>query len=127
MSELAEWVDGKAFAAWLEGRRPDLMTALSENQQRTLYRLKTEDGRGSLDVVDRFCVTLSLHINEIPEWIWTENKPGFGRRRLRKNYSQKTRDLALTMIRNGSSMKDVSEVLNVPLGTVKGWSQNAAK
>lgn len=74
-----EWVDGRAFAAWLEGRRPDVRQVLSESQQRTLYRLRAERGRGSLDVADRLCVRLSLHINEIPEWIWT-TKPGFGKR-----------------------------------------------
>jgi len=123
MSELAEWVDGKAFAAWLEGRRPDINQAITDSQQRTLYRLKTENGCGSLDVVDRFCVTLSLHINEIPEWIWTDPPQ---RKRKRPNYPHEVRNRAVRMLATGSSVRDVSEMLDVPFQTVASWRKRAA-
>ena len=116
---LPEWVDGKAFAGWLEGRRPDLRVALTESQQRTLFRLRTEGGAGSLDVVDRMCVRLSLHLSEIPEWIWT-NQPGFGKRKPRR-YSTEVRTKAVRMLRGGTSIKDVAIVLDLPRTTVKNW------
>lgn len=73
MSEqFPEWVDGRAFAGWIEGKREDYRSALSEQQCRTLHGLRSGNRQGSLGVVDRICVQLSLHINEIPEWIWTD-------------------------------------------------------
>ena len=116
---LPEWVDGKAFAGWLEGRRPDLRVALTESQQRTLFRLRTEGGAGSLDVVDRMWVRLSLHLSEIPEWNWT-NQTGFGKRKPRR-YSTEVRTKAVRMLRGGTSIKDVAIVLDLPRTTVKNW------
>lgn len=120
---LLEWVDGKAFAAWIEGRRPDCRSALTDSQQRTLYRLRTEGGCGSLDAIDRICVHLNLHINEIPEWLWTE-APSFGR--TSATYSDETKDRALRMIASGTSLREVSEALGVPKATVTTWKRRAA-
>lgn len=117
---LPEWVDGKAFAGWLEGRRPDLRTALTESQQRTLYRFRTE-GSGALDTVDRLCVSLNLHINEIPDWVW-KDAPGFGRPHKRsRTYSAKTKSRAVQMLRSGTLIRDVSETLNIPRETIRTW------
>lgn len=120
MTEFPEWVDGKAFAAWLEGRRPDLRSALTDSQCRTLYRLRIEGGAGSLDVVDRLCVRLNIHINEIPEWIWTET-PRFGQNR--REYPPETREKAMRMLRTGRSMRDAATILDLPLETVKTWKR----
>lgn len=116
VNETAEWVDGKAFAAWLEGRRPDLYQAITESQQRTLYRLRTENGCGSLDVADRFCCALNLHINEIPEWVWSDPP-----NRQRKEHPPEIRDRACRMLASGSSVRDVSEVMGIPFQTVATW------
>lgn len=113
-----EWVDGRAFAGWVEGRRPDLRTALTEAQQRALHRLRSEGGAGSLDLVDRICVRLSIHINEIPEWIWTD-RPRVGRKP--KVYSAEVKAKAVRMLRGGRTMKDVAMILDLPRTTVKNW------
>ena len=123
MTDLPEWVDGKAFVAWLEGRRPDLREVITESQSRTLYRLRAENGCGSLDVVDRLCVRLNLHINEIPEWIWEVDPPGFGRKA--KTYSDETKERALKMIGTGTAIREISKILNVPQATVATWKKRA--
>lgn len=73
--KLPEWVDGRAFAGWIEGRRPTFRQSLTEQQCRTLHGFRSEGRWGSLGVVDRICVRLNLHINEIPDWIWVEGDP----------------------------------------------------
>lgn len=120
--ELPEWVDGKAFVAWLEGRRPDLRDVISESQQRTLYRFRSDGGRGSLDVVDQICCLLSLHINEIPEWIWTDPP---SRDRKKPVYDEALRNKALRMLRGGTAAKDVAAILDLPYGTVRTWKARA--
>ena len=122
MTELPEWVDGKAFAGWIEGRRPDLRDVLSESKQRTLYRFRTENGRGTLDVVDEICCRLSVHINEIPDWIWTDS-PKVGRSGL--PHEKAIRDKAVRMLKGGAPIRDVSETLGVPFSTVKSWRDRA--
>lgn len=121
MSEhLPEWVDGRAFAGWLEGKRADYREALSEQQTRTLHRLRSGDGRGSLDVVDRMCVRLSLHINEIPEWIWTDDP---NCRPSNRCYPPETKERALAMLRTRTPVREISEALNVPSSTVRVWKR----
>lgn len=122
MTEFFEWVDGKSFAAWLEGKRPDLRDVLSESQQRTLYRFRAENGRGSLDVVDEMCCLLSLHINEIPEWIWTTPPK---RARLKPIHDPEIRKKAVRMLNSGTSMREVSETLGIPFGTIRTWKKRA--
>ena len=120
VTEFPEWVDGKAFAGWIEGRRPDLREVISESQSRALHRLRTENGRGSLDVVDQICCLLNLHINEIPEWMWTD-PPGFGRKP--SAYSDDLKERAERMLAGGTAIRDVSEAIGVPAATVKTWKR----
>ena len=122
MTDLPEWVDGKAFAAWLEGRRPDLREVISESQSRTLYRFRSEGGCGSLDVVDQLCCLLNLHINEIPDWVWTEPP---SRARSTPIHDPAIRERAVRMLNSGTSMREVSEVLGIPFGTVRTWKKRA--
>ena len=117
MTEFPEWVDGRAFAAWLEGRRPDLRQAITEAESRALHRLRTDGGAGTLDLTDRICVRLNLHINEIPEWIWTDPP----KRRRKKTYDPEVRDRAKRMLAGGTGVRDVSEMLGVPMKTVAHW------
>ena len=122
VSEFPEWVDGKAFAGWIEGRRPDLRQVISESQSRALHRLRTEGGRAALDTVDGLCCALGLHINEIPEWAWIADP--LTRRRV---YDQDVKMEASALLIDGASCTQVAETLDVPLGTIKRWRRELGK
>ena len=122
MTELPEWVDGKAFAGWVEGRRPDLREVISESQSRALHRLRTEGGRAALDTVDGVCCSLGLHINEIPEWAWIDEP--LTRRRV---YDADLKMEASALLIDGASCTQVAETLDVPLGTIKRWRRELGK
>lgn len=116
VTDLPEWVDGPSFIAWLEEVRPDYRAELSESDQRTLHRFRTDGTRGSLEVVDRICVSLFLHISEIPDGVWSIEGPRVGRR-----VPEGKRREALEMIRSGTSVSEVARKMGVNYQTVRFW------
>lgn len=114
-------LDGRAFVGWLEGRRPDMKVALSDSENRAVQRFRKEKYRASLAAADRICVRLSLHIDEVPEWIWNEA------RQSHRQHSSNKKDEAVAMFRDGASLSQVSEELDVPRTTIRAWRSKWAK
>lgn len=118
---VAEWLDGKAFAAWLEGRRPDLRTRFTDSENRTLYRLRTENGRASLAVADRLCVRLNVHLNEIPQWVWLPPaKDAANRVR-----SVSIKGEAVALLADGATVQETAAELKLSTRTVSEWRREA--
>lgn len=121
-----EWVDGPAFARWLEEVRPDYRRTLTESQKRWVFRLVDESAKGGLGRVDAVCVRLDLHINEIPEEVWTD-PPHSGFRPGREGYPPELKAQAYAMLRDGAPWKEVSNLYGIPGGTVKNWQTKARR
>ncbi len=85
-----EWINGPGFIRWLEQVRPLAMRRTfadgggdegrhswaDDRDVRALYRAEHESQTISLEVADRICVKLSLHIDfEMPEELWVDKVP----------------------------------------------------
>jgi len=125
---LPEWVDGPAFIEWLESVRPDYRSRLTDAQKRWAFRLVDERARGGLGPVDAVCVRLDLHINEIPEEVWTD-PPNLARKENGRivAYPPEVKAQALGMLREGIHWKEVSDRYGIPGGTVKNWQTHVRK
>jgi hypothetical protein len=86
-----QWINGPGFIKWLEEMRPVEMRKnhkeagvvqggrsvwASDSDCRAMYRAEFESGTISLDVADRLCVKLDLHIDsEMPDDLWVDKGP----------------------------------------------------
>lgn len=85
-----EWINGPGFIKWLEQVRPmDMKRTCTdggndggrnswceEKDARALYRAEHESQTISLEVADRLCVKLGLHIDtEMPADLWVDKVP----------------------------------------------------
>jgi hypothetical protein len=85
-----QWINGPGFIKWLEEMRPVEMAKndrngggdggrsawASESDIRAMYRAEKEAGTVSLEVADRLCVKLDLHIDsEMPDELWMDKVP----------------------------------------------------
>jgi hypothetical protein len=111
-----EWVDGEKFVEWIEEVRPNHMEELSESQHRTLWRFRQSGVKGSLETVDHICCALFLHINEIPEEVWTDEAPNKGRR---IDGAKKLE--ALELVESGVSISQAAKQAGVHPETLRYW------
>lgn len=110
-----EWVDGQKFVEWIEEVRPNHMEELSESQHRALWRFRQPGAKGALETVDHICCALFLHINEIPEEVWTDG-PNKGRR---VDGAKKLE--ALELVESGLSLSQAARQAGVHPETLRYW------
>lgn len=110
-----EWVDGQKFVEWIEQVRPNHMEELSESQHRALWRFRQPGAKGALETVDHICCSLFLHINEIPEDVWTDG-PNKGKR---VDGAKKFR--AIEMVESGVPISQVAKDVGVAYETLRYW------
>lgn len=119
-----EWVDGRAFYDWLTELVPDWRTVLGPSQARAVSRMIDTDGaKTSLRVVDRICCQAGLHINEIPDDVWTDPPK---RPTGRPPAPPEIREAAVTALKNGESARQVAARFGVARTTVNNWKNKAA-
>jgi transposase-like protein len=130
-----QWVNGLGFVRWLERVRPEQMRRSDGDKYegreawaspadiRNLYRAEFEGGIISLEVADRICVKLLLHIDsEMPEELWTGSPKG-GRPGRSKAEIEQLRQRAEQLIAQGHPAKQIAEELGVTPRTVYNWSK----
>lgn len=112
---MKEWVDGPRFVEWVEEVRADYMAELSDSQHRAMWRFRQPGAKAALPTVDRICCALFLHIDEIPEDLWTES-PNKGRR-----IDTEKRAEAFARIESGNSIAQVAREVGVHYETLRSW------
>jgi hypothetical protein len=122
MTDLPEWVDGLKFAEWLDDVRPDFRQELSETDERTVARFREPGVKGSVEVVDRICVALFLHLSEIPDDVWT-TPPNKGRPQI----PAETRAEIITLLGRGLGPAEISRRLQVGDTTVSRIRKQVAQ
>jgi AraC-like DNA-binding protein len=124
------WIDGAGFVKWLEEVRPQSMQRgdhggriggrkswANDAELRALYRAEHEGGRMKLEVADRICVKLDLHIDsEMPAELWTDD-PKRGKAGIRTNPQKVAQVIAL--IGKGLSPNRVGTELGMSPRTVR--------
>ena len=118
--ELPRWVDGKQFVEWLGKVRPNFRASLTTSDKRNLCRMTEENGVASVRKADRLCVTLDLHLSEIPDEIWLHTPPGRVWR-----HSPDTKAAALEMVEAGAKVREVSDKFAVNEATLRSWVRKA--
>lgn len=121
-SDLPCWIFAPGFREWIESRRPEWRIELNDSQRRRVQAMRDEDQtRVSLAVVDRICCELDLHINEIPDELWTDGPKTGGPR-----HSQKTKQAVLADIQNGATVRDAAQRAGISRSTVQHWRERKA-
>ena len=124
------WVDGAGFIKWLEEVRPQSMRRgdndgriggrkswASESELRALYRAEHEGGRMKLEVADRICVKLDLHIDsEMPAHLWRDD-PKKGKPGVRTNPERVAQ--VMDMLKQGLNPNRVGRELGMSPRTVR--------
>lgn len=72
------WVDGPGLRVWLEAHGVRYMD-LPSSDQRRLSAAKTEGGCVSVWVVDRILTRADLHLSDLPDELWRENRAPMSR------------------------------------------------
>jgi hypothetical protein len=133
-----EWIDGLGFVRWLEEVRPEQMRRPEGSQEfegreawaspadiRNLYRAEFEGGTLSLEVADRICVKLLLHIDsEMPEELWTGSPKG-GRPGRSKAEIEQLRQQCQQLTAQGKSAPAIANELGVAAKTVRRWTKQS--
>jgi hypothetical protein len=102
-----QWVNGPGFVEWLYSVRPqtfsgDATELLGETNMRGLCRAK-QGGSLKLEVADRICCVLDLHIDsEMPEDLWVDGPLGRARHPRAEEAAQ--------LLAEGRSIRNVAEV-----------------
>ncbi len=122
-----EWINGPEFIKWLEQVRPmDMKRTCAdggndggrnswcdERDARALYRAEHESQTISLEVADRLCVKLGLHIDtEMPADLWVDKVPRG--RKVGRPESQATKK-AKRLFNQGRTPERVSELTGLSL------------
>ena len=115
------WLDAPGFRDWLESRRPEWRAELPDSQRRRIQSMRADAQlRVSLAVVDRICCLLDLHINEIPDELWTDGPKTGG-----PTHPIETRQTALGYLDDGETVRAVSERMGIARATIQHWRDAA--
>jgi DNA-binding CsgD family transcriptional regulator len=71
LQEVSEWLDGPNLYAWISERR--MLSEAGPNLERAVRRWK-EGGTANVYTVDRVLTALDLHIAELPDEFWLNEK-----------------------------------------------------
>jgi hypothetical protein len=114
-------VDAGGFRDWLFEVCPELDggydLTLGGNNVRAIHRAIHESKHGTLtlDVADRICVALGLHIDtDLPEHLW---RPAT----VRGPEPNPTRDLGIQLLSEGRGVAEVARHCGVSTSAVRAW------
>jgi hypothetical protein len=136
-----QWINGPGFIAWLTEMRPVEMaknhmngggeggrgTWANDCDLRAMYRAENEAGTVSLEVADRICVQLDIHIDsEMPEHLWVEKDPKGRKTRRTPREVAMLKEKARALLAAGHHPRQIAERLDLADRTVRNWAKEFA-
>lgn len=125
------YLDGPMFVDWLYEEIPELdghaSTLLDANDIRRIFDYKQGTCPEAYGIPDRICVSLGLHLDDIPDRVWrtVPAKPARYERR-RRNATPWEKKKALAMLEEGYLALEIAGQVGVTPRTVTRWKKAAA-
>jgi hypothetical protein len=133
-----QWINGPGFIAWLTEMRPVEMAKndktgggeggrsawATDSDCRAMYRAENEAGTVSLEVADRLCVKLDIHIDsEMPEDLWVDKDPKGRKTRRTAREVAMLKKKATALLAKGHHPRQIAKSLDLSERTVRNWSK----
>lgn len=121
--ENAEYASGPKLAEWVNSRPglvDDLVLHFGEQARRTVHRWGHDQKTVPIEAVDRWLTPIGCLLSDLPDDVWTEDRPDYSR------LSEEIKEQAVQLRLAGESQAAVARRFGVTPKSVKRWVEKRA-